>query len=65
MLSAKQFFVPTIPRRNPKTPLDWLHISLIKKNKLFTGNGPGENQEKQRRNHDSKEKNKTNAKQDF
>ena len=65
MLSAKLFFVPAIPRRNPKTSLNWLHPYLIKKNKLFTANGPAELQEKQRRNHASKEEKNTVLESEF
>ena len=65
MLSAKQLFVSAIPRRNPKTPQDWLHASSIKNIRLFTGNCPGQTQEKQRRHHVSKEKNKTILESDF
>ena len=36
-----------------------MHASPIKRDKPFTGNGPGQTQEKQRRHHISKEKNKT------
>ena len=65
MLSMKQLCVSAIPRRNPETPQDWLHASSIKKNKLFTGNCPGQTQEKQRRHHISKEKNKTILESEF
>ena len=54
MLSMKQLFVPAIPRRNLETPQE--HSSSIENNKIFTGNGPGKTQKKQRRNHISKEK---------
>ena len=58
-----QLFVPEILRRKLKTPQEY--ASSIKKNKLFTGNGPSKTQKKQRRNHTSKELNKTMLESEF
>ena len=46
-------------------PRDLLCATSNKKDKLFTGNEPGRNQEKQRRNHISKEKNNEVLKSEF
>ena len=65
MLSVRQLFVSATPKRHSETPQEWLHASSIKKNKLFTGNCPGQTQEKQRRHHISKEKNETILESEF
>ena len=65
MLSMKQFFVPAIVRRNPRTPREWLRAFSIKKNKLFTSNDLGQVQKKQRRSHISKQKNNAISKLEF